>query len=165
MARRFVGDGERELYLYHRSSSRMRVRRIEAAPEGAVKRSGLALSPRRACSFYTAQKFAALIGFGERVPRHSGSEAALRTYGETILFDPLRRVIDAAQQIFDILQRSVLRADQPKHDCFTRRDETERLEIAGPRRIEFKKEMCDASTAEQTLCQSLRNRLRPNICL
>jgi hypothetical protein len=122
--------------------------RIEAAPEGAVKRSGLSLSPRRARGFYTAQKLAALIGFGERVPCHGGSEAALWTYGETILFDPALRLINPAQQIFDILQHSVLRADQPKHDGFARRDETERLEIAGARRIEFKKEMCDTSTAE-----------------
>jgi hypothetical protein len=77
--------------------------RIEAAPEGAVKRSGLSLSPRRARGFHTTQKLAALIGFRERVPRNGRSEAALRTYGETILFDPPRRVIDPAQQIFDFL--------------------------------------------------------------
>ena len=43
-ARRFAGAGEMELCLYHRSSSR-RCKRIEAAPEGVVKRCNALFIP------------------------------------------------------------------------------------------------------------------------
>ena len=95
-----------ELYLCHRSSSRS-CGRIEAAPEGVVKRSRLCLSPRRLCRFQAARKLGALIGFADRIAGHGGREAALRTYGETILLDPLRRVIDAIQQIFDTFEAGI----------------------------------------------------------
>jgi hypothetical protein len=39
MARRVGGYGEKYFFLYHRSSSRGDCGRIEAAPEGEVKRS------------------------------------------------------------------------------------------------------------------------------
>ena len=64
----------------------------------------LCLSPCRLCRFQAARKLGALIRFAERIAGHGGREAALRTYGETILLDPLRRVIDAIQQIFNTFE-------------------------------------------------------------
>ena len=64
-------------------------------------------------------QFALLVVLREGIPDRDGGEPTLRAERQLLHRYVFGRLFNATQQIVLRLQRSVLRADQPKHDCLT----------------------------------------------
>src|SRR5690242_14919580 len=88
------------------------------------------------------------VRLGDRVASDRGGKAALWADGQPVEIDVAGCFLRAPPEIGDALQRRRLAADEPEHDALVL-DETQRAEIAGPRRVVFEQEMIDARTGEE----------------
>src|SRR5215469_6021990 len=117
-----------------------------------AQRSRLDLFPELARRIDHNLELTPLLFFAEQIPVRRRRETALRAEGELFDRHVARSVLDAADQIVWTLDIGDLTAHQPQHHALALRNEAQRLESAGSRRIVFQKEGINAQLTEQLFC-------------
>src|SRR5262249_38537548 len=99
------------------------------------------LSPDRVRRIHGQPELRAFVPLGKRVAAGAAGETALRTNGEPLRDNILRRFIDAPSQAIDRFEDWRFATDQTEHDALLLWDKAQRRKVACARRVIFEQEM------------------------